>query len=135
MGAVVLAVDHELRHDYSVIGSSPHRTDPPFGGREMRGMHGESLVVRVPRGRCFQTSYVGSMAQLSLRITSHDLILFCLLKEQFMLFRGTLIAKGDLELASGFANCWGVICYAYQEHTMHTVSKMLFKSFMDLPLM
>jgi hypothetical protein len=94
--AVGLALDDQLRHDDCVVGSAAQRTNPPFACREMRRVDGEGFVVLVPGGGCLETTNVGAVAQLCLRIAADDLVVVGFGEPYFLLLGGTLLAERDL---------------------------------------
>ena len=46
---------------------------PELGGLDRRSVNHELIRLQVKCGRCFQTSHVGPVAELSLSIASNDL--------------------------------------------------------------
>jgi hypothetical protein len=94
--AVGLALDDQLRHDDCVVGSAAQRTNPPFARREMGRVDGEGLVVLIPGGGCLETTDVGAVAQLCLRIAADDLVVVGFGEPHFLLLGGTLLAECDL---------------------------------------
>ncbi|KAI6753987.1 hypothetical protein HG530_013163 [Fusarium avenaceum] len=90
---VGFAVDDQLGDDDSVVSSLAQRSNPPLGRSEMRRVHSEGLILRVPRSRCLKTADIRTVAQLSLCVTSDDLIVARALKEKLMLRRRALLLK------------------------------------------
>jgi len=55
-----------------------------------------SIPTGIPRGSRLQASYIGTVAELRLRVTSDILVLFCFLEKYFVLFRSTLVTQREL---------------------------------------
>lgn len=96
VGTEVLAIDVQLGHHHGVVCCAAKRSNPPLGGCQCGGVDGESLIVGVPGGGGLQTTDVGSMTKLSLRIAADDLVFLSALEEKLVLLGGSLFAEGDL---------------------------------------
>ena len=62
-------------------------------------MDGEGLVVLVPCSSCLQSSYVGAVTQLGLRVAANVLVVLCGLEELLVLLGVALVSEGDQEHA------------------------------------
>ena len=60
-------------------------------------MQDEGFVLWAPGRRCFQSTNVRAMTELSLSVTSNVFVFFSLFQEKLMLFGCALVSKGDLE--------------------------------------
>lgn len=91
VGAVGLVVDIQLSHDDSVIGSAAEGADPPLAGSQGGRVDDEGLVFGAPCCCRLETSYVGTMAKLSLSVTTNVLVVSCRLQELLVLLGRALI--------------------------------------------
>lgn len=131
VGPVTFTTDEELSHHYCVVRSATERANPPFGGSQGRRVDGEGLIGGVPGGGGLETADVGAVTQFGLSITTNNLVFGGALKEELMLFGGTLLTKGHLFKARGqlamFYVRWDVhLEETYQEHArVQTVGSWL----------
>jgi hypothetical protein len=95
-GSIRLAVDHELSHNDGIVGSTAERAYPPLACCEMGRVDSEGLVIRIPGSSGLQSADVGAVAELSLGITSNNLVVVGLGEPFFLLFWCTLSFKRDL---------------------------------------
>lgn len=95
--SIALTANNQLCHNNGVICGSSKRANPPFACCEMWGMDCECLVFWIPGSCCLQTTDIGSMTKLSLRIASDDLVVIGLGKPLLLLFWGTLLAQCNFE--------------------------------------
>lgn len=92
MRSLTLPIDNQLCHYDRMRRRATKGPDPPFRGREMRRVQDECLVVRIPSCSRFQTSNIGSVTQLRLRIASNDPEVFGLSKKLFVLLWSPLLS-------------------------------------------
>lgn len=94
----VLSADEQLGHHNGMVCSATKRSNPPLGGSQGRRVNGEGLVIGIPGGGGLETTNVRAMAQFCLRVATDDLVFGGTLKEELVLFWGTLFTEGDLKV-------------------------------------
>ena len=97
MRTVILAVDHQLRHNDRIVRRPAQRADPPLGGSQVRRMDREGPILRIPRRRCLQAPHVRPVAELRLRVAANDLVVFRLVEEKLVLLGSALVPQRDQE--------------------------------------
>jgi hypothetical protein len=96
VGTVRLVVDVQLSHDDGVVGGAAEGADPPLTGGQGGRVDDEGLVLGVPGGRCLETSYVGTVTELGLGVTTNVFVVSCGLEELLVLLGRALVTEGDL---------------------------------------